>query len=144
MKTNELMKFPKIRARLEEYWDNDTISGQFGTPTMSNYIGDGFVFSEGEEGYTFWTTLQQKEFEDCIAMYPDWFKDRELDYDPKDVAFTKNNGKDNNSGQSLLVKFLVNQVNNVHGHGTFSTKYKPTMEEIVSLTKELDIHYSVE
>jgi hypothetical protein len=140
MKTSELMKFPKIRARLEKYWDNDEISGEFGTDDMNQNIGLGFSFDKTEEGREFWLDLRCEELEDCVILYPNWFKDRELDYDPKDVAFIKE--KSNNVDQSLLVKFLINQVNNTQGHGTFSTRYKPTMDELVSLTKELDIHYS--
>lgn len=74
MKTNELMKFPKIRAKLAEYWNNDKESGQFGSSTMSKNIGCGFSFADTEERHKFWYTLCHFEFEDCIAIYPEWFK----------------------------------------------------------------------
>lgn len=143
MKTSELMKFPKIRARLAEYWENDVVSGYFGTDDMTQDIAHGVCFSDTDEGSEFWRDLHELEFEDCIASHAEWFKDVELSYDPKDVAFTNSKEDGTVSYQSLLVKFLVNQVNNAQGHGTFSTKYRPNMDELVYLTKQLDIHYSM-
>jgi hypothetical protein len=142
MNISELMKFPKIRARLEKYLDTESRLTVICTEDMHKHSLLGFFLSDTEEGPEFWNDLSLKGFEDCVILYPNWFKDRELDYDPKDVAFTNIGESGTASDHSLLVKFLVNQVNNIHGHGTFSTKYKPTMDELVSLIKELDIHYS--
>ena len=86
MKVSELEQWPKIYKLCEEYWDNDSVSGQWGSD--DNDIMDGFVWDSTAQGVNFWYALYKGDVEEAKSLQPHLFEEEEVDSE----GFIKWNG----------------------------------------------------
>ena len=76
MLVSELMEYPKIKALMKKNWDNDEVSGIWGTISVTEDLSDAFVW--GDEKFDFWHTLYKYDLDICKKEYPEYFVKEEV------------------------------------------------------------------
>lgn len=78
MLVSELMEYPKIRALMEKYWQNDKDSGVWGTNSMTEELASAFIWNLTDEGHDFWEYLSCLDLGECKDKYPEYFVKEEV------------------------------------------------------------------